>query len=92
MLLNEKFDPYNDFPKSDDVVRKSTINTFGSLEGVHHYVDSEGYIVDEFASGKIPVTNYEHMTQLNEAKRSLKILKKELLSEFVQNYAGLINV
>jgi hypothetical protein len=38
----------------------------------------------------IPVTNYEYMTALNEEKRTIKILKKEILPEFSQRYLELI--
>ena len=38
----------------------------------------------------IPVTNYEYMTNLNESKRVIRILKKEVLAEFVQRYLSMI--
>lgn len=195
MLINEKFDPFNDFPKSDDIVQKDTIRKFGNLEGIHHYEDASGkiiniyhllnweniiyyqgqymnpffrgllgasvgeepysslfketfngrmlgdinnsgsvsitdativrygissitnseylnYIIGDFTHVMtsdpvkysdyliqinennndviIPVTNYEYMTRMNEEKRSIKILKKEILPEFVQRYLELI--
>lgn len=184
MLVNECFDPYNDFPKSDDIIQKNTIREFGSLYGIHHYEDSSGNIVDGIGyslsdgiannlqlainysepdstlfreiinnrmlgdidgdgflttndynllvqymnntltnesaiaymnqyfipiifsdKGKysryikfiessdpsaIPVTNYEYMTNLNESKRVIRILKKEVLAEFVQRYLSMI--
>ncbi len=90
MLFNEKFDPLNDFPKSDELIRKQTVNQFGSLNAVHHYENDSGEWVDEFTieAERIPVTNYEYMTKLNEDKRPVKILRKELVSEFVQLYKG----
>lgn len=90
MAFNDKFDPYNDFPKSDDIIRKMTINKFGSLTNVHHYENSEGEWVDEFTieAERVIVTNYEYMSKLNEQKRTVKILRTELLAEFVQLYQG----
>ncbi len=90
MALNEKFDPYNDFPKSDDIVQKQTIKKFGSLDGIHHYEDANGKeicVMEGFVNPVvIPVTNYEYMTRLNEEKRNIRILKQEILPEFVQRY------
>ena len=91
MLLNEKFDPFNDFPQSDEVVRKQTIRQFGDLLGVHHYINNIGEVVDEFEPIRFVVTNYEYMAQKNEAKRQVKVLRPELLAEFVHIYAGAIS-
>lgn len=90
MLFNDKFDPYNDFPKSDDIIRKMTINKYGTLNGLHHYENTDGDWVDEFTieAERVPITNYEFMIQQNEEKRNVKILRTELLSEFVQLYQG----
>ncbi len=92
MLMNDKFDPYNDFPKSDSVVRQQTIYQFGDLNGLHHYENTTGEWVDEFTieAERVPITNYEHMTRLNDQKRTIKVLRKELLPEFVQMYQGMI--
>jgi hypothetical protein len=90
MLLNERFDPYNDFPKSDDIIRQQTIKKFGSLNDIHHYEDADGNIIcilPGFVNPVVvPVTNYEYMTKLNEEKRSIRILKQEILPEFVQRF------
>lgn len=171
MLINERYDFYSDFPKSDDIVRKETLRKFGNLEGIHHYEDENGKIINyypvlnwplirqnlttdsnfsivfdsrklgdfnndgvvnsldisvldydmdfdtrEYVYGTfydimisdsrysnyilyenpnnndvvIPITNYEYMTALNEEKRTIKILKKEILPEFSQRYLELI--
>jgi hypothetical protein len=90
MLLNEKFDPFNDFPQLDSIVREQTIRQYGSLLGTHHYINSDGETVDQFTEPRFVVTNYEHMAQLNEKKRQVKILRPELLAEFVQIYDGAI--
>ncbi len=91
MLINDKFDPWNDFPKNDIVLQKMTIDKYGSLNGVHHYEDEQGYIVDELSSG-IPITNIEYIRKENEAKRKVKILKREVLADFVSQYQALISV
>lgn len=91
MLINDKFDPWNDFPKNDLTLQKMTIDKYGSLNSVHHYEDSNGNIVDELSNG-IPITNIEYVRQQNELKRKVKILKREVLADFVSQYQTLISV
>lgn len=90
MLINERYDPYEDFPKSDIVLRDYCAKKYSDPLGVHHYVGPDGFPVDEFNESKIVITNLEYETQRNETLRTLKILKPEVLSEFVGNYEELI--
>jgi hypothetical protein len=96
MLINERFDPYNDFPKGDDIIQKHTFDNFGSLEGIHHYEDADGNeicVLPGFNNPvEIPITNYEYMVRLNESKRNIKILKKEILPDFVKRYKGAVSI
>lgn len=91
MLVNEKFDPWNDFPKNDLTLQKMTISKYGSLDGIHHYEDVNGNIVDELSNG-IPITYIEYVRQQNESKRKVKILKREVLSDFVSQYQTLVSI
>lgn len=91
MLTNQRFDVWNDFPKDDATIRKFCIEKYGSTDEVHHYVNAEGTIVDEYDDEKIPVTNIEFEFQRNEDKRFIKILKPIFLSEFVAVYRQLIS-
>lgn len=92
MLVNEKFDPYNDFPKSDDILIKYAKDKFENINAVHHYEDSRGNIVDEFSADKNPITNIEYIRQENEKKRRVKILKRDVLDAFVDEYQTLIAI
>lgn len=91
MLLNEKFDPWRDFPQSDANLIKMAKEKYLDINSVHHYEDGFGNWVDEFTSGKTPITNIEYERQLNEQKREVKILRPELLAEFVTQYRQLIS-
>jgi len=91
MLLNEKFDPYRDFPKDDASIIKMTTDKYTDINGIHHYEDSSGDYVDVFYVGGAPITNLEYERRLNQEKRSIKIMHPEVLSEFVQSYKQLIS-
>jgi hypothetical protein len=92
MLLNEKFDPWRDFPQTDIVIQAFTKDKYTDVNGVHHYIDGEGNIVDELHPEKIPVTNLEFERFENEKKRKIKILNKSILTEFVRQYENLVSV
>lgn len=92
MLINEKFDPWNDFPKSDDILIKYATDRFDDINAIHHYEDSRGNIVDVFAEDKNPITNLEYIRQENEKKRTVKILKRNVLDAFVDEYQTLIAI
>lgn len=91
MLVNEKFDPWRDFPQSDYVLTKMANEKYADINALHHYEDANGNWVDEFAPVKIPITNIEYERQLNEANRTIKILKREVLTNFVDQYRDLIS-
>lgn len=61
-----------------------------ALTTIHHYEDSTGNWVDQFAVDKIPVTNLEYELQENEKKRTVKVLKRAVLDAFVDQYENLI--
>lgn len=95
MLLNEKFDPWRDFPQPDHIVRKYAEEKYDDLNGIHHFEDVNGNWIND--SGglnefEIPITNIEYELDLNERKRSIKILDKSILSEFVNEYTQLISI
>lgn len=91
MLLNEKFDPWRDFPQTDANLIKMAKEKYVDINAIHHYEDGNGNWVDAFTSNKTPITNIEYERQLNEQKREVKILRPELLAEFVTQYRQLIS-
>lgn len=89
MILNDKFDRYDDFPVSDTILLDYCTQKYGDPNGIHHYVDNTGRIVDAFSYGN-PITNYEYESDENEKKRPCKILRPELVSLFVKQFQSLI--
>ena len=90
MIVNGRYDIWEDYPKTDYVLRKKLTNNGVNPDGHHHYEDSNGRTVDEFTYPRIEITNIEYETKINESKRFIKILKPNLLSEFVDAYTKLI--
>lgn len=90
MAINQRYDVWNDFPKDDATLRENTAKVYGNIEGIHHYEDGTGGIVDQFTIGAIPVTNIEYETKLNEEKRIVKVVKPMYIGNFVSTYHQLI--
>lgn len=86
MALNEKYDIYNDYPKSDDIIFAYTTLKYTDPNAVHHYINASGQIIDKFTPFGIPVTNLNYETQQNELKRACKILLPELVSSFIVQF------
>lgn len=92
MLVNEKFDPWRDFPQRDSIVRQIAMETYDDINAVHHYVDENNNIVDELHDGKIPISNIEYEMRKNEDKRVIKIPRLDVVKQFVSQYNSLISV
>lgn len=91
MLINKRYDVWEDFPKSDYVLRMAIMNEGGNPDSIHHYEDGNGKWVDEFSPVKTPITEIDYANKMNETKRIIKVLKPEFLSEFVDVYNRLLS-
>ena len=90
MLVNEKFDPWRDFPQPESVIRKFASEKYTDINAIHHYEDSNGNWVDQFYVGSSSIKNLEYELQQNELNRTVKILKRAVLDAFVDEYENLI--
>lgn len=91
LLVNNIVDPRKEWPLANKDVHTYTIQKYGHLDDVHHYRTVNGKheitgYANLLAQGVIePVTNYEHELEVNEAKRSIKVLDPQFLAEFVSD-------
>ena len=69
-----------------ETIKLSTINR---EYGTHHYVDSKGFIVDEFNPDGTSVSNYDYEETLNESKRRIKIISPKYISVVLKNFSSL---
>lgn len=91
MLANEKFDYVNDFPMSIPILESHIKNKYGvnHIYDTHHYINEDGYIVDSSDPNAIQVTNYQYEDNLNESKRRIKIISKDLINVILKNFEEL---
>lgn len=56
---------------------------------IHHYYDTELEVIVDYDAGNInlvSVTNLEHENDINDKKRTIKVLKPELLPSFLKTF------
>lgn len=91
MLMNDRYDYLNDFPLTTYNLEKYIAQKYGSgTYDIHHYVNEDGFIVNSDYSGATSVSNYDYETSVNESKRRIKIVPKELIDKILSDYDNLI--
>lgn len=87
MLANDRFDYINDFPLDYPRLSAYIEDKYGSAaDSIHHYEDSTGNIVHSTAPGAASISNRQYEEDLNESKRRIKIISRDLLATVLNNY------
>ena len=84
--LNDILDPRYDWPLSTFNLQKYCDSKYANPYGIHHYVNTDGHIVNSNAPGATSVSNYQYEEEINESKRKIKILKADYLKTVLDNY------
>lgn len=81
-LVNKIHNRNNDWPLNSTQLITYTQEKYGNLEGVHHYEDIRGNVVqDEEAT---PISNYLYEERLNNNKRNIHVPTLEFLEFFIR--------
>lgn len=93
MLTNDIIYPWNDWALSSFMLKKMTQEKYGAdnLYAVHHYVDSNGFNTSQ-SVGTYPVSNLDHETMENDAKRNIKLIEPSLVPIFVKEFKTLVQL
>ena len=87
MLANDIYDYRSDFPLTQLQLEKYVADKYGDdADATRHYVDSNGFVVNQTVSGATPVSNRQYEEQLNEGKRRIKIISKDLITLILKNF------
>ena len=84
--MNDMVDPRYDWPLSTSNLIKYCQSKYSNINDVHHYVNSNGVIVNSTEPGALPVSNYEYEDSINETKRRIKVLKPQYIEEVVREF------
>jgi len=91
ILVNRALNPYFAFPLATADLHKFVVDKHGSLTGIHHYENADGFQVNSTEPGAVAVSNLDYEESINESKRTVKILKPEFVQTFVNEFNNLIN-
>jgi hypothetical protein len=97
LITNEIHDIVTEWPLSTRELQALINGKYTNPQGVHHYernATSGDTTVKVYCNqsdtGATAVSNADYETRLNEEKRRIKLLKKEALSEFIEEFEDLI--
>tara|TARA_B110000495_G_C23024735_1_gene608657 strand:- start:1539 stop:2036 length:498 start_codon:yes stop_codon:yes gene_type:complete len=92
LYANYMTNPFYDWPLSNTDLQKYVAKKYdNNIYGVNHWEDIDGYEVDETASGATVVTHYLHEEKLNDAKRSINIIKLEFVDQIIKEFKQLVD-
>jgi hypothetical protein len=93
LQFNDIVNIFEEWPKPQWEFDSYVNATYEDPYAIHHYVDYDGKEID-FSTAKpwerIPITNYEHETELNDAKRKIKLVLPELVNTIVNRHKEII--
>ena len=91
MYANYITNPYYDWPLPYFDLQKFVAKKYPSnINGIHHHEDSDGYQVDSTESGAKAVTNFVYEETLNDAKRSINIIRAEYIPQIINEFKSFI--
>ena len=92
MYGNYMTNPYYDWPLGYRDLQKFVNKKYGvaNINNTHHYEDADKYEVDSTASGATAITNFVHEETLNDAKRTINIIKPEYTQQIVTEFKKII--
>ena len=88
MLANERFDYRNDFPLAYVELSRYVTDKYGvgNEDDVHHYIDSNGFIVNSDEPGATSVSNRQYEEVQNEKKRRIKLIPSTIIDTILKNF------
>lgn len=91
MLANDIYNYADEWPLSTYDLEQHIKQKYGenNVYSTHHYEDLNGYIVDEFNVNAQPISNYQYEESLNESKRRIKLISKDLIYTILKNFNNL---
>ena len=92
MIANQRFDYINDWPLTYDRLEQYCRDKYGDeqIYATHHYEDANGYVVSSDTVGATPISNLTYEDRINESKRTIKIISKQVLEQLLNDFEKLV--
>ena len=75
LCANYMTNPWYDWPMSYFDLQKYVAKKYDDVNGIHHYIDEDGYEVDSTAANATAITNFVYEEAKNDESRSINIPK-----------------
>jgi len=75
LYANYMTNPWYDWPMSYFDLQKYVAKKYDDVNGIHHYIDEDGYEVDSTAANATAITNFVYEEAKNDESRSINIPK-----------------
>ena len=86
LLANRMSDPYFDWPMTTAKFEKWVVDKYETdIYTTRHYVNEDGFIVNQTASGAVSVSNYQYELDENEKRRTIKLVHPDYVSIVINN-------
>jgi len=93
LQFNDIVNVFEEWPKPQWEFDAYVNANYDDPYAIHHYVDLDGNRVDYETTKsweRVPVTNYEFETWINDAKREIKLVLPELVNTIVNRHKEII--
>ena len=98
LMLNKYYSRYYEWPMTQRNLHAYILDKYSNPDAINRYEigqesgNTQIKIVVEVADHPTAtaITNYEHETNLNDARKDIKVLKKQYLTTFVEDYNELV--
>jgi len=90
MYANYMTNPYYDWPLTYFDLQKFVAKKYTNINDVHHYEDADGYEVDSDVAGATAVTNFVYEETMNDAKRTINIIRPEYIQQILKEFKKLV--
>lgn len=87
MLTNDIYDYRADFPLTQLQLERFVSDKYGEFaDATRHYEDENGFVVNSDSPGAVSVSNRQYEEAVNESKRRIKIISKDLIGVILKNF------
>lgn len=93
LQFNNIVNVFDEWPKPQYELDSYVKEKYENPYGIHHYVDLDGNEIDYATTpswNRMPITNYEYETVVNDSKRKIKLVLPELVNTIVSRHKELI--
>lgn len=91
MLANDRYDYVDDFPMNAHQLERHVDAKYGNQRNAVHHYEKDGYEVDPtVVLDAVAVSNADYEYQLNDKKRRIKLVRREVIGRLMSEFANLV--